>query len=135
MVNVSCASVLTSQHQPQLASTHSFDTRHERTSSLNRTSSAPSCAQPHLKSADDNQPQRKLLEKTSKHAQPSKSVPSSKIVVPAKRILANDNDGGGKRDSSEDSEKCRKSRLVLTKQVQCPTGEENADQGIIVFID
>lgn len=135
-VNVSVLPVVTNNHHSTLKP--SLDVSHERTPSVNRTVSAPPVTQPALKSNEDSQIERKLLNKAGKNAQPFKAVPAPKNSTSAKKILTTGDDLVVKRNTndfvkkntSEDSERCRKPRVVVTNN-KTPglVGEENGEQG------
>jgi hypothetical protein len=116
-----------SQNQPRLAPKQSLEVLPDRTPTVNRTSGDLNCAQQNLKLVDSSRLDRKQQEKSSKQVQPLKAVPSHKIVAAAKAAL--EEDRNGRRDSSEENEKCRKSRPIVSNKTQCAVGEESADQG------
>lgn len=126
-MNVSGLPVVLSQNQPRLAPKQGLDGLLDRTSKVNQTSSDLNGAQQNLKLLDGGRHDRKQQEKSSKQVQPSKAVSSPKIVAAAKAVV--EEDRNGKRDSSEENEKCRKSRPIVSNKTQCPVGEESAEQG------
>lgn len=135
IVNTPMPSVVPSQHHLQLTSNVCVDTQNERTSLVNQTSSELLHTQPPSKVKDDRHVERKTMDKASKQrAQPFKAVPSAKHYASIKPVIANEENLATKRDSSEEREKFRKSRLVVTNKLQNPVGEENEDQGNYILM-
>lgn len=127
VVNVPALPVVLTQDQTQLVSNRSLDDLpRDKTSSVNWKNSELSCTQQHEKVADGKKLEKKLQEKSLKQVQSLKAVSAPKFSVFPKIVKEDQN---GKRDSSEESERCHKSRISVTNKTQCQDGEDSAEQG------
>lgn len=125
--NVPDLPVVLSQDQPRLVSKQSLDNLpQDRISLVNFKNGELPYTQQHVKVTDGTRLEKKLQEKSLKQVQSLKAVCAPKIPVIAKVVVEERN---GKRDSSEENEKCRKSRPITTTKTQCQVGEESAEQG------